>query len=209
MMKQNILLTGGIASGKTFVSDYLATLNANIVDTDVIARSLLMPNQHKYSEIALKEVHNYFGNQVFDDSSLNRKKLRELIFSDDIAKKQLENIMHPLILKAVQEDLAIDQGLYNVISVPLLRENSPYLALANHVLVIEVEHNVQLQRVMHRDQIDEALAKRIMAAQASNQERRNLANTIIINTNEWHTRNILKQLDKQYSLPLFKEGMVK
>lgn len=202
-MKNNIVLTGGIASGKTFVSDYLASLNANIVDTDVIARALLMPNHHKYSEIALKAVHDCFGDQIFDDGVLNRKKLREIIFSNRDAKKQLENIMHPLILKAVQEDLLVDHGLYNVISVPLLHESSPYLTLADQVLVIEVNPDVQLQRVMARDRIDEQLAKSIIASQVSNQERRNLANTIIINTNELHTRNILKQLDKQYSLAPF------
>ena len=202
-MKSNIVLTGGIASGKTFVSDYLASLNAHVIDTDVIARALLMPNHHKYSEIALKAVHDCFGDQIFDDGILNRKKLREIIFSNRDAKKQLENIMHPLILKAVQEDLLVDHGLYNVISVPLLHEGSPYLILADQVLVIEVNPDVQLQRVMTRDRIDEQLAKSIIASQVSNQERRNLANTIIINTNELHTRNILKQLDKQYSLAPF------
>lgn len=202
-MRNNIVLTGGIASGKTFVSDYLASLNAHVIDTDVIARALLMPNHHKYSEIALKDVHDCFGDQIFDDGVLNRKKLREIVFSNRDAKKQLENIMHPLILKAVQEDLLVDHGLYNVISVPLLHAGSPYLTLADQVLVIEVNPDVQLQRVMARDRIDEQLAKSIIASQVSNQERRNLANTIIINTNELHTRNILKQLDKQYSLAPF------
>lgn len=202
-MKNNIVLTGGIASGKTFVSDYLASLHANIIDTDVIARALLMPNQHKYSNIALKTVFDCFGDQIFDDGVLNRKRLREIIFSNSNAKTQLEKIMHPLIFKAVQEDLLVDHGLYNVISVPLLNENSPYLSLADQVLVIEVNPDVQLQRVMTRDHIDESLAKSIIASQVSNQERRNLANTIIINMNESHTRNILKQLDKQYSLASF------
>ena len=78
--------------------------------------------------------------------------------------------------------------------------------MADEVLVAEVDPSIQLQRVMIRDHIDEALAKSIIASQVSNQERRNLADRIIINTNELHTRNILKQLDKQYSLPLFKEG---
>ncbi len=208
-MKNNIVLTGGIASGKTFVSDYLATLNAHVIDTDVIARALLVPNQHRYSSIALKAVYDYFGDQIFDRDALDRKKLREIIFNNSDAKKHLESIMHPLILKAVKEDLLIDSGLYNIVSVPLLYEQSPYLELADQVLVIEVTPDVQLQRVMMRDNIDEQLAKIIIASQISNQERRNLANTIIINTNELHTRNILKQLDKQYSLAPFYEGTVK
>lgn len=205
-MKKNILLTGGIASGKTFISDYLSTLNANVIDTDVIARALLSRDQHRYSDVALKQVADCFGDTVMQNDILDRQKLRALIFSDPAAKKQLENIMHPLIFKVAQEDLQYDQGLYNVVSVPLLHANSPYLALADEVLVAEVDPSIQLQRVMIRDHIDEALAKSIIASQVSNQERRNLADRIIINTNELHTRNILKQLDKQYSLPLFKEG---
>ncbi|GAA5094308.1 dephospho-CoA kinase [Wohlfahrtiimonas larvae] len=203
-MKNNIVLTGGIASGKTFVSDYLATLNAFVIDTDVIARSLLVLDQHRYSDIALKSVYECFGDEVFNDGAVDRKKLRNIIFSNSDARKQLENIMHPLIFKSVQEDLQKDCGLYNVISVPLLRFNSPYLSLAHKVLVVEVDQNIQLQRLMLRDNIDKQLAMRIIESQASNQERRNLANTIIINTNVLHTRNILKQLDKQYSLALFK-----
>ncbi|MGL4675209.1 MAG: dephospho-CoA kinase [Wohlfahrtiimonas sp.] len=203
MIKTVVVLTGGIASGKTFVSDYLSTLNAYVIDTDVIARALLSQDKHRYSHIALKEVHNYFGDSIFIDGILDRKKLRDIIFNDVAAKKQLENIMHPLILKTVQEDLLVGHGLYSVVSVPLLHENSPYLAMADAVLVIEVAPDIQLQRVMMRDHIDEKLALSIISSQVGNQERRKLANTIIINTNESHTRNILKQLDKQYSLAQF------
>lgn len=202
-MKKIIVLTGGIASGKTFVSDYLSGLGAHVIDTDVIARELLVYDQHRYSHNALQAVADYFGSAVFDEGVLNRKKLRAIIFNDDVAKKALENIMHPLIFKIVQEDLLQDQGLYHVISVPLLHEQSPYLALANEVLVVEVDPILQLSRVMARDGIDEPLAKKIITSQVDNQTRRNLANTIIINTNAEHTRNILKQLDKQYSLALF------
>lgn len=203
MVKTVVVLTGGIASGKTFVSDYLSSLNAYIIDTDIIARALLSQDKHRYSHIALKEVRNCFGDSIFSDGILDRKKLRNIIFNDVAAKKQLENIMHPLILKTVQEDLLVDRGLYSVVSVPLLHETSPYLAMADAVLVIEVDPDTQLQRVMMRDHIDEKLALSIILSQVSNQERRKLANTIIINTNESHTRNILKQLDKQYSLAQF------
>ena len=199
-MKRIVLLTGGIASGKTFVSDYLSKLNAHVIDTDVIARNLLLSDASIYSNSALKSVKDCFGNEIFVNDQLDRKKLRNIIFNDSDAKKSLEEIMHPLIYRSVIEQLDNDTGSYHLIVIPLLNSQSPYLKLAHDILVIEVDPITQRERVMMRDGIDEVLADRIISSQASNQERRNLASTIIVNTNESYTRNILKQLDKQYSL---------
>lgn len=208
-MKPTILLTGGIASGKTYVSDYLSQLNAHVIDADIIARSLLQPNATKYSSYALQSVLECFGGKIFNNEELDRKKLRNIVFNDLKAKHDLEKIMHPLIFKEVVEQLQSKQGSYHLISIPLLKQKSPYLDLSNKVLVIEVDKTVQLKRVMHRDKIPEQLALKIIGAQISNQERRELASTIIINTNQAHTRNILKELDKKYSLAQFQEGTVK
>ena len=209
MDKQIIVLTGGIASGKTFASDYLATLNAHVIDTDVIARQLLQEDGNQYSFLALNAVRDYFGQSIFMDDKIDRKKLRDIVFSDPDAKKVLEDILHPLILKEVHAQLQSEQGAYHLIAVPLLRQNSPYIALANQILVIEVAPEIQLERLKQRDHISESLALNIIHAQLSNQERRMLGNTIIVNTNEQYTQNVLKQLDKQYSLAAFKEGTVK
>ena len=202
-MKPIILLTGGIASGKTFVSDYLSELNAHVIDTDVISRSLLQPNGCQYSNEALKKVVDYFGDGILENTVLNRKLLREYIFNDPVAKSYLESVMHPLIFKEVEDQLQEEKGNYHLISIPLLNKDSPYLKLGQQVLVIEVDRKIQIERVMHRDNIDEALAMKIINSQISNQERRELANTIIVNTNEQYTRNILKLLDKKYSLAQF------
>lgn len=207
--KQTIVVTGGIASGKTFVSDYLASLSANVIDTDVIARQLLQVDVLPSSEFALKSVREYFGNDIFNNDELDRKKLRDIVFNDPEAKQALESIMHPLILTVVKESLVSNLGLYNLVVVPLLHEKSPYLNIADQVLVIEVDVEVQLHRVMQRDNIDKDLAFKIINSQISNQSRRKLASTIIINTNESYTRNVLKQLDKKYSLAPFKEGVEK
>lgn len=201
--RQNIILTGGIASGKTFASDYLASLNAHVIDTDVIARALLLKDGNIYANQALQEIRKYFGNDVFLDDQIDRKKLRAIVFNDPAAKTALEQITHPLIFKIVSEEMMPNKGLYNLISVPLLHESSPYLDLADKVLVIEVDVQLQLQRLMQRDCIDEPLALSIIDSQVSNQARRALADTIIINTNKLHTQNVLKQLDKQYSLAPF------
>ena len=199
-MKRIVLLTGGIASGKTFVSDYLSKLNAHVIDADVIARNLLLSGASIYSNSALQSVKECFGDEIFVHDQLDRKKLRNIIFNDSDAKKSLEEIMHPLIYRSVIEQLGNDTGSYHLIVIPLLNSQSPYLKLAHDILVIEVDPITQRERVMMRDGIDEVLADRIISSQASNQERRNLASTIIVNTNESYTRNILKQLDKQYSL---------
>lgn len=200
MDRQIIVLTGGIASGKTLASNYLGTLNAHVIDTDVIARQLLQKDGNPYSETALRAVKAAFGDEIFKAGVIDRVQLRALIFSDPVHKTTLENIMHPLIHQRVQDLLGTGDGSYDLVVVPLLHEGSPYVALADQILVIEVDEEIQLERVMARDHIDETLAKRIIDSQPSNQARRALANTIILNTNAEYTQKVLKQLDKQYSL---------
>ena len=200
MDRQIIVLTGGIASGKTLASNYLCTLNAHVIDTDVIARQLLQKDGNPYSQTALTAVKAAFGDGIFKEGVIDRVQLRALIFSDPVHKTTLENIMHPLIHQRVQDLLGTGDGSYDLVVVPLLHEGSPYVALADQILVIEVDEEIQLERVMARDHIDETLAKRIIDSQPSNQARRALANTIILNTNAEYTQKVLKQLDKQYSL---------
>lgn len=200
MDRQIIVLTGGIASGKTLASNYLGTLNAHVIDTDVIARQLLQKDGNPYSQTALTAVKAAFGDEIFKAGVIDRVQLRALIFSDPVHKTTLENIMHPLIHQRVQDLLGTGDGSYDLVVVPLLHEGSPYVALADQILVIEVDEEIQLERVMARDHIDETLAKRIIDSQPSNQARRALANTIILNTNAEYTQKVLKQLDKQYSL---------
>ncbi|OYQ87883.1 dephospho-CoA kinase [Wohlfahrtiimonas chitiniclastica] len=200
MDRQIIVLTGGIASGKTLASNYLGTLNAHVIDTDVIARQLLQKDGNPYSQTALTAVKAAFGDEIFKAGVIDRVQLRALIFSDPVHKTTLENIMHPLIHQRVQDLLGTGEGSYDLVVVPLLHEGSPYVALADQILVIEVDEETQLERVMARDHIDETLAKRIIDSQPSNQARRALANTIILNTNAEYTQKVLKQLDKQYSL---------
>lgn len=205
-MTPTVLLTGGIASGKTFASNYLASLNAHIIDTDIIARSLLTINGHAQSSSILQKLEGYFGGLIFDEGLLNRKKLRSLIFNDTNAKVFLEQLMHPVIFNEVCNRLQRSHDQYNVVVIPLLSKDSKYLELKDFVLVIEVNPKVQLERLMQRDNISCDLALNILDSQVSNQERRELANTIIINTNPVHTQNILKQLDKKYSLAALNEG---
>ena len=113
-MKSNLYigLSGGIASGKTIVSDEFSSLGADIIDTDIIARELIFPGSE-----TLNEIVSVFGeNVLMDDGNLNRKLMRQIIFSEKDKKITLEKIMHPKIQNKVK--------LKNTISIRTLSNNS-------------------------------------------------------------------------------------
>ena len=111
-------LTGGIASGKTSVANLFAGLGVPVIDTDVIAREMVEPGQP-----ALDELVEFFGADILDKSGrLDRKGLRETVFSDENKRKKLESILHPRIvakMKAMAEQAA---GQYQILVIPLLLE---------------------------------------------------------------------------------------
>ncbi len=201
MQNQVILLTGGIASGKTFVSNYLATFGANIIDTDIIAKNLLEKDATPFSADLIEEVVSIFGMDCLSSSGIiDRRKLKEAVFDNHEYKKELEALLHPLILEIVKNNIKINTRYYHVIVLPLLLENSEYLAISDQVLVIEVSESMQILRQVERDNIGQDLAVKIISSQMSNKERRKYANTIIINTNRDFTIQKLKQLHKRYTL---------
>ena len=195
-----ILLTGGIASGKTFASDYLREKGAYVIDTDVVARMMTDPENPKGRE-ALTEIANRFGSgYITAEGMLDRRKMRELIFTNPEAKTDLESILHGRIWSEVKEEIAnADDAPYIVLVVPVIYEGSPYLRLVSEVLIIEVPYQLQLQRVMARDNIDEALAQKIIEAQISRLDRRKLGNDIIISENRAFVRRQLDKLHNRYS----------
>ncbi|MDM1545441.1 dephospho-CoA kinase [Ignatzschineria indica] len=200
---RRLLLTGGIASGKTFVSDYLASKGAIIIDTDQISRQLTQSSNAR-GRAALAEIRDTFGDQLFTaKGELDRPKMRELIFNDEKAKQQLEAILHGRIRSAVEE--LINQShhaSYIVVVVPVIDQNSPYLELCDDVLVIEVPYQLQLQRLMARDSIDKDLAEKIINAQISRLDRRKLGNHIIINENNQFVERQLDKLHLYYREPV-------
>lgn len=195
-----ILLTGGIASGKTFASDYLQSKGAVIIDTDVISRA--MTNRNNPAGIAaLAEIKECFGDELFTkEGDLDRAKMRELIFNDLDAKKELERILHGRIHAEVNEQIAsIATNQYGVVVVPVIHAQSPYLTLCDEVLVIEVPYELQLQRLIARDNIDEDMANKIINSQISRLDRRKLGNYIIVSQNREFVERQLDKLHKIYS----------
>jgi dephospho-CoA kinase len=169
-------LTGGIASGKTTVSDLFAELGAIVIDTDIIAREVVAAGQP-----ALEEIRAAFGADVFNaDGSLNRSAMRHLIFADDQARAELEGILHPRIQAATLSRAAAADGPYMLIVVPLLA-NSPLREHLDRVLVVDCDESTQIERLLERDAESAAQARRILAAQASRAERLAIADDVIEN----------------------------
>jgi len=167
-------LTGGIASGKSTVANFFSDLGVSIVDTDVIAREVVEPGQP-----ALDEIRENFGNEVIaENGSLDRSRLREIVFADDAMRTALEAILHPGIRDAAFEQADKAGGPYVIIVVPLLFE-SPMKQAMDRILVVDCDVEMQLRRLKSRDNETEEQARRMIAAQASRTERLSIADDVI------------------------------
>jgi dephospho-CoA kinase len=172
-----VVLTGGIASGKTAVSDGFRRLGVPVIDTDVIARQLVEPGQP-----ALALITEIFGPGILDSTGgLDRKKMRETIFSDRKKKAQLEQVLHPMIGEEVLKRLEQLSAPYCILVVPLYAESGSY-RWVDRVLLVDASEEQQIRRVMARDDISSEQAKAILVAQASRAERAALADDVIDNS---------------------------
>ena len=173
-------LTGGIGSGKTAVSDQLAKLGAGIVDTDLIAHLITAPKG-----VAIPLIEKQFGAEFISaDGSLNRSKMRSLVFENPKARKILEAITHPLIREETTRQAVqlVKEGVpYLLFVVPLLIESSAWLGLIDRLVVVDCPEEMQIERVMHRSNLTRNEVERILAAQASRQERLSHADMVIEN----------------------------
>ena len=169
-------LTGGIASGKSVVADMFAALGAVIIDTDVIAREVVQPGQP-----ALDEIRELFGPGVIEeDGTLDRREIRKRIFEDEPLRKQLEAILHPRIRDETFRQATEPGGSYQLIVVPLLAE-SPLRDYVDRILVVDCAEETQVARLLERDAETVEQAQRILAAQASREERLRIADDVIDN----------------------------
>src|SRR5690606_15985403 len=124
-------LTGGIGSGKTAASKLFAARGAQVVDADEINRALLEPGSDVLAQMAA-----HFGPTLLNkDGSLQRARLRSLIFNDKTAKAWLENLLHPLIRQRIMDDISTSSSSWLLLSVPLLLENDAY-DFVDRVLVV-------------------------------------------------------------------------
>jgi dephospho-CoA kinase len=172
-------LTGGIASGKTRISNLFSQLKTPIIDTDIISREILEPSQPGYLAIL-----NHFGNSIIlDDEKIDRRKLRQIVFNDRTEKQWLESVLHPIIFKRAQQLIGRhNKANFVIVVIPLLFETD-FNQLVDRVLVVDCDVNTQIERLLLRDKIDAALAQKMIDQQWSNQNRINHADDIICNNN--------------------------
>jgi dephospho-CoA kinase len=172
-------LTGGIASGKSEAARCFQALGVQVIDADVAARDVVDVGSE-----GLAEVVAAFGPGILDPTGgLDRAAMRRLAFDDPGIRTRLEAIVHPRVRALLEAGCASATGDYVVAAIPLLaegggREHYPWLA---RILVVDVPPGIQLTRLLQRDGIDAALAQRMVAAQASREQRLAIADDVIVN----------------------------
>jgi len=185
-------LTGGIGSGKSAASDYIAEQGIAIVDADVIAREVVAPGTE-----GLKEIKAHFGPEVIDESgALIRSQLCQRVFDNPDEKAWINQLLHPLIRQQILAQLEQAQSAYVVLVAPLLLENR-LDELCDRVLVIDVDEQTQLARTQKRDQASEEQVAAIIASQIDRATRLSRADDIV--SNEDDLRALYHQLDKLHA----------
>jgi dephospho-CoA kinase len=185
-MKRRIVgLTGGIGSGKSAVADCFARLGAAIVDTDAIAHELTGPGG-----AAMAAIRGAFGEAVIaDDGSLDRVAMRRRVFSDAGERQRLEAILHPMIRaesdRRCHKALA-DGAPYVVLVVPLLVESGSYRDRVGRIAVVDCDDETRIARVQARSRLSRDEVERIIATQASREERLAVADDVIDNSGNLH-----------------------
>ena len=172
-------LTGGIASGKSALEREFTARGIFVADADLIARQIVEPG-----EPALAAVVDAFGLSVLTaDGRLDRAGLRAKIFGNDEARRTLEAILHPVIRIRLHEQCLAADSPYAIAAIPLLAEGGGRAAYPwlHRILVVDAAPATQQARLMQRDGIDESLALRMIAAQATRAQRLALADDIVVN----------------------------
>jgi dephospho-CoA kinase len=173
-------LTGGIASGKSTVSALFASQGVIVIDADEMGRELVKPGKPALPAIIARFGEDY----LLSDGHLDRKRLQAHIFSHPEARRQLEQILHPMIRRNMQEQANRHRDQpYILFVIPLLVETGQH-SMVDRVLLVDCHRHTQLQRLMQRDGLDNTRAAAIIASQASRHERLQWADDMICNDTE-------------------------
>lgn len=187
-------LTGGVASGKSTVADLFAKHGATVLDTDVIAREVTGPGQP-----ALAALVAALGRGILSkDGRLDRTQLRKRLFADAQVRRTVESILHPAILAELGSQSRAAAGPYQILVIPLLVEGDR-AGLVDRVLVVDCPPEIQIERLMLRDQETRAGAQAMLHAQAGRLERLAAADDVIVNSGpEAALTAPVADLDRQY-----------
>jgi len=192
-------LTGGIGSGKSAVAKRLAELGATVIDSDHIAHDITAPHG-----AAITAIQARFGPEFLaGDGSLDRAKMRHLVFNDPNALQSLEAITHPLIHAETLRQACVahqDGALYLVFMVPLLVESGYWPQVIDHLVVVDCPPELQITRVMQRSNLDRSEIEQIMRKQALREDRLATADTILLN--DGSLDKLIPQIDALHQLIL-------
>ncbi len=188
-----VALTGGIASGKSSVAELFAAHGVPILDADLAARTVVAPGSP-----GLQGVVERFGSELLQqDGTLDRKRLRAIIFADPVERQALEQLLHPLIAENLLQQARAITAPYLIFMIPLLTQRQgPYPI--DRVLVVDLPRSLQIERVMARDQINRQQAEAILAAQPDRDHRLALADDTIINIDRTTLPGQVERLHQQY-----------
>ncbi len=192
-----IALTGGIGSGKSTVSAMFQKHGVPIIDTDIIAREIVKPET-----VCLDNIITEFGIDILNnDKTLNRDKLRHIIFNDELAKKKLEDILHPVIYKEIDNQISNIDYPYCIIVIPLLIETNA-MHRFDRILVINTSKNIQIKRASSRDDTSAQIIEKIINSQANYSQRVKYADDVIDNDVKIEELNdtVIKLHDKYLKL---------
>ena len=171
-------LTGGIGSGKSAATAVFEDLGIDVVDADLASREAVLPGSK-----ALDQIQKKFGNEILlEDQSLNRAKLREIIFDNSEDKTWLEQLLHPEIRHIIQSKLENSSSEYVILVSPLLFETDQH-EFCNTTILIDSSMNSQVSRTSKRDSVSEDSVKKIISAQMSRDDKLKIAK-IVINNND-------------------------
>lgn len=174
-------LTGGIGSGKTSVAKIFQTFGIDIIDTDEIAHGLTQKNGE-----AIPHIKKVFGEEYITDTGcLDRVKMRNLVFKDLSMKKQLEEILHPLIYREVKRLILEIKSLYGIVVIPLLFETNYFSMLIDRVLVVDCSEELQILRTTQRSKLSQQDVRAIIKAQIPRDKRLIDAHNIISNDRDF------------------------
>jgi dephospho-CoA kinase len=175
-----VVITGGIGSGKTAVSDRFTALGITVLDMDITAREVVEPG-----EPALADIVTRFGDNMLDAAGqLDRRAMREHVFANPDDRRWLEGLLHPAINRRIADQLKAATSSYAIVVNPLLRGKGGYIT---RVLVVDVPVAVQIERTMARDDVEREQAEAIVSSQIDRESRLALADDVIVNDGDLET----------------------
>ena len=195
--QRRIGITGGIASGKTIIGDFLfQSKQWPILDADLYAHEALSAESQIAKKACLRYGSKIIKNSSKNDQIINRKALAKIVFQNEIEKKWLEGIIHPFVNKRIEEELEkLKSNSIVILIIPLLFEKN-YTGLCSEICYIDCPRSMQLKRLQSRDNLSIKEANQRIDAQWANSLKKQFADHIINNSNDDETWKL--QLKKLY-----------